>query len=504
MKNTNKKGFTLVELLVVIAILAILATVAIVGYTSFTNKAHESNDRSLVAQLNTAITRVEGKYESIHEVAEVLDANGFDIAQMQATAKKHEILWNMKDQKFFYSADEELKGNDIWVVSDKVSTEYSTYYIGAPEITSDTATSICVVTNGEKLVLDVPNANVYHYGESAEVVIKAVASASYHEFGFVEKMEVVKGRVVVEETGSVSLIKVDEANATSVKLVVEDKGEVGALYAPESMETTGNAPEAAKLLTAADGYTIVTTLEELKNALADENNKKIALGADITISHNLTDSIFKVTHSLELNLNSYTISATLNCSSGDKATSNALFTVKNGANFTVSGAGKISYEQVGNNFGWNAYSSTISVQQSTVTINDSVIVSHLGGTDMAYAIDVLTNGGIGDASLTVNGGLVVSPYRAIRGFCNSTTKTVTITINGGVVRSTNNNAIWMHDPSKNANIGVLNITGGLVESLTGKPINALPDGEFNVTINITGGTFKSVGSEVTGEAIFRK
>ena len=38
MKNT-KKGFTLVELLVVIAILAILATVAVVGYTSFTRKA---------------------------------------------------------------------------------------------------------------------------------------------------------------------------------------------------------------------------------------------------------------------------------------------------------------------------------------------------------------------------------------------------------------------------------------------------------------------------------
>ena len=38
MKNT-KKGFTLVELLVVIAIVAILATVAIIGYTSFTKKA---------------------------------------------------------------------------------------------------------------------------------------------------------------------------------------------------------------------------------------------------------------------------------------------------------------------------------------------------------------------------------------------------------------------------------------------------------------------------------
>ena len=40
--NNTKKGFTLVELLVVIAILAILATVSVVGYTSFINSADES------------------------------------------------------------------------------------------------------------------------------------------------------------------------------------------------------------------------------------------------------------------------------------------------------------------------------------------------------------------------------------------------------------------------------------------------------------------------------
>lgn len=42
MKKKNK-GFTLVELLVVIAILAVLATVAVVGYTMFVKKANNSN-----------------------------------------------------------------------------------------------------------------------------------------------------------------------------------------------------------------------------------------------------------------------------------------------------------------------------------------------------------------------------------------------------------------------------------------------------------------------------
>ena len=51
MKKQNKKGFTLVELLVVIAILAILATVSVVGYSQFTEKAKKSHDESEAHQL---------------------------------------------------------------------------------------------------------------------------------------------------------------------------------------------------------------------------------------------------------------------------------------------------------------------------------------------------------------------------------------------------------------------------------------------------------------------
>ena len=55
MKNMKKKGFTLVELLVVIAIIAILATVSVVGYTAFLNKANESNAVTEAAQVEDAI-----------------------------------------------------------------------------------------------------------------------------------------------------------------------------------------------------------------------------------------------------------------------------------------------------------------------------------------------------------------------------------------------------------------------------------------------------------------
>ncbi|MBQ3067187.1 MAG: type II secretion system protein, partial [Clostridia bacterium] len=53
--RSTKKGFTLVELLVVIAILAILATVSVVGYTAFIEKAHQSVAMQEMTQIRNAL-----------------------------------------------------------------------------------------------------------------------------------------------------------------------------------------------------------------------------------------------------------------------------------------------------------------------------------------------------------------------------------------------------------------------------------------------------------------
>lgn len=59
-KKSNRKAFTLVELLVVIAILAILATVSVVGYTSFIKNAYVSNDNTNAATITRALELYEG------------------------------------------------------------------------------------------------------------------------------------------------------------------------------------------------------------------------------------------------------------------------------------------------------------------------------------------------------------------------------------------------------------------------------------------------------------
>ena len=54
MKN-SKKGFTLIEMLVVIAIIAILSTVLIVGYSSFIDDANKSNAEAEAHQVEILI-----------------------------------------------------------------------------------------------------------------------------------------------------------------------------------------------------------------------------------------------------------------------------------------------------------------------------------------------------------------------------------------------------------------------------------------------------------------
>lgn len=99
MVRSKKKGFTLVELLVVIAILAILATVSVVGYTAFTKKAKESNALTEMTQARDLI-----KAELMDgEVYEVVAATGTgDTAtdavtlQLTSTTTENGTTWVLK------------------------------------------------------------------------------------------------------------------------------------------------------------------------------------------------------------------------------------------------------------------------------------------------------------------------------------------------------------------------------------------------------------------------
>ena len=127
------------------------------------------------------------------------------------------------------------------------------------------------------------------------------------------------------------------------------------------------------------------------------------------------------------------------------------------------GTGKIQLTAT-NNRGWSAYSSVISnTVGGNLVVEGGVVIEHLGGTDMAYGIDNLTNGKGTSAIVTVKDATVKSTYRPIRQFLNGVEATNELyVLAGAYIESTGGNkaAIWMQDPSKAANSGKLVVEEG--------------------------------------------
>lgn len=111
MKNNKKRGFTLVELLVVIAILAILATVSVIGYTSFIERANVSNDQNIATQLNKFLEAVKadstGKYygveitpDNAREIMDyVLSEAGLEELNPKAAQHGYHFYYDLKEGK---------------------------------------------------------------------------------------------------------------------------------------------------------------------------------------------------------------------------------------------------------------------------------------------------------------------------------------------------------------------------------------------------------------------
>ncbi len=210
-------------------------------------------------------------------------------------------------------------------------------------------------------------------------------------------------------------------------------------------------------------FVSVSTASQLQDAIDNGGNgETIILTDDIVLteplvfggnSGNPAPTRSGVANSFVLNLNNNDITGT------DTGTASyGLITIKKGADLTIEGNGKISLTATQNR-GWNAYSSVISNQQGKLTVNGGTIEHH-GGTDMAYAIDNLTNGKGTYAETIINGGTIKSTYRAIRQFLNGVEAQNILTVNGGTIESTGGNkSIWMQDASAKANSGTLNVYG---------------------------------------------
>ena len=94
-----KKGFTIVELVVVIAVIAILAAVLIPTFISIVNRAKVSNDNQLVRNLNTALITEEAdgnKAENMSQTIAIAEDYGYKLENLQAKADGYVLLWILR------------------------------------------------------------------------------------------------------------------------------------------------------------------------------------------------------------------------------------------------------------------------------------------------------------------------------------------------------------------------------------------------------------------------
>ena len=99
MKKTNKKGFTIVELVIVIAVIAILAAVLIPTFAGLIQKAKLSSDEVAVRNMNTILateTASDGKPATLGELRSMLTKNGYTEKVIPATAD-HQYYWDTEE-----------------------------------------------------------------------------------------------------------------------------------------------------------------------------------------------------------------------------------------------------------------------------------------------------------------------------------------------------------------------------------------------------------------------
>ena len=302
MKN-SKKGFTLVELIIVVAVIALLAAVLIPTFSSLIQKANQAKDEALVSNLNKAIALSTEKYDNVHDVLDAVKANaGFDVAKISASVSEHEILWDSVNYCFVYKTEKgitgipdtqtnkDVKDYQYWQFLSKEipaveNQKYSIYWAGVDLAEANVAVGfdagnakiekisyaraenvethedVKIRTKGGNLTIDAVTDSVEHHGTVDKVNITAVAPHSYYEKGEVRgNLTIKEGKLEITKQAVVNTVLVSSAN---VEILSEEGAKINYVAA-----TDRNALEVIKNAT--------TIPEEVKNT----DKKVTATNAD--------------------------------------------------------------------------------------------------------------------------------------------------------------------------------------------------------------------------------
>ena len=488
----KKKGFTLVELLVVIAILAVLATVSVVGYMGFTKKAQESNDIGLTAQMNTILQaeEVTNKPTTPHEAVKQLANGGVDVEKLTPRTDGYNYVYDLDANRIFLlNTDKQpvaptnidfTKDNKVFAIVGN-ETEYNTWKdysvylktnfemtstnlfsdlktgldVGSNKIDAITYTGSAekealIRTNGGTLTINAGADTVYHYGASDYVNVIAINTNSYHEFGAAAYARIASGHFVAESSAKIVNLNVASSSVT----VTEENGATVGTYSKSEENVTvtvnGTTKEVNDVKSEDDIKNAVSSSEVVaEDGVAEVNGikfKSLKAAVDIANDGDVVTLISDYSFDKELVVNK---------------------------NLTIDFNGHVLNYENGNN------GSAISINEYTLLLKDSTVSKSGKLISSDYGVSSENDGLIIVEDIEIN-----SAYACLSG--NNQTGNMNFTVKSGTLTSKYSETVYM--PGQ----GTLNIFGGVLNGGISLRMG---------TVNMTGGVVNGMKSTQDSDPI---
>lgn len=319
MKASKKRGFTIIELVIVIAVIAILAAVLIPTFANIIQKANVANDVALARNMNTILIADEatnGRSTDMYDVLIALEQGGFKLENLNPRADGNVFAWDKANNQIVYLEKGSTKpifqakeiGNnkgDLYITTRKaeVFADYPGYsYYFASDIKGDITLdegscldtgefalngNVSVKTNKDveihgtingTITVNSESGKITNYSVVNNVVIVNTASTSYHERGHVAAMEIqnsLTGKVVLENDAYVEKLTNNKTSGT-----VESKGYVKAVEGSDTSVTANPSEYVLEIGT----YDQLVNFRNKVNAGASYSGTTVKLTADIDIS----------------------------------------------------------------------------------------------------------------------------------------------------------------------------------------------------------------------------
>ncbi len=354
------------------------------------------------------------------------------------TVKNLKIVATKANRGINYNTNGALTVENVTVI---MGENVDSYAINFPS-SADNAT---VVIKDSELTSRIP-VNVWGSNMNITIVdtdIISVDTSDKYDYSGIQLNRddygnIAEGTTVTVTGGSITAL--NDANEPSA--AVSNWTATAEVTISDTTVVTGAVRNAVAMVAGVCFYDLQSAIDSV---VENNYNAPITLMRDIELDEMVT---VPKGANITLNLDGKTITGT------DKTSKNFSL-IDNRGELTITGNGKMTLTATVNS-GWGRYSAVLANNPDGKLVIENGTFEHLGGTDMAYGIDNLTNGKGTSAETVINGGVVKSTYRGIRQFLNGVEAQNILTINGGTVEGANK-SVWMQDANANANSGTITV-----------------------------------------------